>query len=99
MLVNLYLEEKMAAENEGVLLVLSSPSGAGKTTILERLLERSTNSVRSVSMTTRKPRPGEINGKDYFLLPRKNFMSYVKLVKCLSTPEFLKIFMAYREVL
>ncbi|OWZ25779.1 guanylate kinase [Wolbachia endosymbiont of Wuchereria bancrofti] len=63
----------MAAENEGVLLVLSSPSGAGKTTILERLLERSTNSVRSVSMTTRKPRPGEINGKDYFFVTKKEF--------------------------
>ncbi|AAW71168.1 guanylate kinase [Wolbachia endosymbiont of Brugia malayi] len=63
----------MAVENEGVLLVLSSPSGAGKTTILERLLERSTNLVRSVSMTTRKPRPGEINGKDYFFVTKKEF--------------------------
>ena len=63
----------MTVENEGILLVLSSPSGAGKTTILERLLERSTDLVRSVSMTTRKPRSGEINGKDYFFITEKKF--------------------------
>lgn len=89
----------MTVKSEGVLLVLSSPSGAGKTTISAKLLEQSTNLVRSVSMTTRKPRPGEINGKDYFSLPKKNFTSYAKLAKCLNTPKFLRIFMVYQEIL
>ena len=47
------------------MLVLSSPSGAGKTTIARRLLEREKSLTMSVSATTRAPRPGEIDGKDY----------------------------------
>ncbi|MDR2609016.1 MAG: guanylate kinase [Rickettsiales bacterium] len=79
----------MTIKSEGVLLVLSSPSGAGKTTILERLLERSTNLVRSVSMTTRKPRPGEINGKDYFFVTEKKFHELCEAGQML---EYAKVF-------
>jgi len=49
----------------GLMLVLSSPSGAGKTTISRALLERDENLVMSVSVTTRSMRPGESAGKDY----------------------------------
>jgi len=50
----------------GLMLVLSSPSGAGKTTISRELLKRETGLVMSVSATTRPPRPGEVEGKDYY---------------------------------
>ncbi len=60
-------------ESEGILLILSSPSGAGKTTISKRLLQISTNLVGSVSMTTRKPRAGEMEGKDYFFVTKEKF--------------------------
>ncbi|NUX01275.1 guanylate kinase [Wolbachia endosymbiont of Madathamugadia hiepei] len=79
----------MTIKSEGVLLVLSSPSGAGKTTILERLLEQSTNLIRSVSMTTRKPRPGEINGKDYFFVTEEKFHELCKASQIL---EYAKVF-------
>lgn len=49
----------------GLLLVLSSPSGAGKTTLSHRLLAADKALRMSVSVTTRKPRPGEVDGKDY----------------------------------
>ena len=54
-------------------LILSSPSGGGKTTITKLLLERRSDVGYSVSCTTRQPRPGEENGKDYFFLSRDEF--------------------------
>jgi guanylate kinase len=58
---------------EGLLIVLSSPSGGGKTTLAHKLLARDKNILRSVSATTRKPRAGEKNGKDYFFLTQARF--------------------------
>ena len=55
------------------MLVLSSPSGAGKTTLARRLLASDRNIELSVSVTTRKPRPGEIEGKDYIFLSGDEF--------------------------
>ena len=57
----------------GFLLVLSSPSGAGKTTITRRLLERDPTLSLSVSVTTRPPRPGEVEGKDYRFIDQATF--------------------------
>ena len=57
----------------GRLIVISAPSGAGKTTLVERLLERNRNLVRSVSYTTRLPRAGETNGKDYSFVSKDEF--------------------------
>jgi guanylate kinase len=57
----------------GLMLVLSSPSGAGKTTLSRLLLERDANVELSVSVTTRKPRNGEIDGKDYHFIDRSRF--------------------------
>lgn len=54
-----------AVQRRGLMLVLSSPSGAGKTTISRLLLERDSGITMSVSVTTRAPRPGEIDGRDY----------------------------------
>jgi guanylate kinase len=54
-------------------VILSAPSGGGKTTIARELLKRRTDVGYSVSCTTRAPRPGEVDGKDYFFLSRAEF--------------------------
>ena len=61
----------------GLLIVLSSPSGGGKTTIAHALLKKDKNIVRSISCTTRKPRIGEKNGKDYFFVTPSKFKSLI----------------------
>ena len=61
----------------GFLLVLSSPSGAGKTTITRRLIERDPSLSLSVSVTTRPPRPGEIGGRDYRFIDQARFDAMV----------------------
>jgi guanylate kinase len=58
----------------GLLLVLSSPSGAGKTTLARRVLEDDGAISLSVSATTRKPRPGEVPGRDYYFVDETEFM-------------------------
>jgi len=57
----------------GVLLVLSSPSGAGKTTLSRALLDGDPGIRLSISVTTRKPRPGEIDGQDYVFVDEARF--------------------------
>jgi guanylate kinase len=57
----------------GLLFVLSSPSGAGKTTLARRLLEADTGIRMSVSVTTRKPRRGEMHGFDYIFVDKREF--------------------------
>jgi guanylate kinase len=57
----------------GLMLVLSSPSGAGKTTLSRRLLDSDPELTMSVSATTRHPRPGEVDGKDYYFLKTEDF--------------------------
>ncbi|MBL4613382.1 MAG: guanylate kinase [Magnetovibrio sp.] len=59
------------------MLVLSSPSGAGKSTISRELLDREPELTMSVSATTRPPRPGEEEGKDYFFITKDNFHDMV----------------------
>jgi guanylate kinase len=57
----------------GLLVVISGPSGVGKDTIIERLLELDPNLVYSVSWTTRAPRPGEVDGVSYTFVSREKF--------------------------
>jgi guanylate kinase len=60
-------------ERRGLLLVLSSPSGAGKTTLARRLIEADRGISMSVSVTTRAPRPGEVDGYDYRFIDEASF--------------------------
>ena len=59
----------MLSKKKGMMFVLSSPSGAGKTTLTKKLAENNKNFAVSISHTTRKPRPNEINGKANKLNP------------------------------
>jgi guanylate kinase len=63
---------------QGMMIVLSSPSGAGKTTLTRMLSEKNDNFVISVSHTTRTPRHNEVNGKDYFFINKDKFQELIK---------------------
>ena len=60
-------------KTHGQLIVISGPSGCGKDTVVKEVLKTNQNAWLSVSCTSRKPRPGEVNGKDYFFLSRDEF--------------------------
>ncbi len=66
-----------ASKGTGTLVVLSAPSGCGKSTVVERWLDLNPNLVRSVSATTRKPRPGERGGRDYHFMTGEQFQEGV----------------------
>ena len=66
-----------AIARRGLMLVLSSPSGAGKTTLSRALLEADANVVLSVSVTTRPARPGEVNGRDYEFIDASKFEAMI----------------------
>ena len=68
----------MAKEKKGMMFVLSSPSGAGKTTLAKKIAENNKNFTISISHTTRKPRPNEVNGKDYQFVGMQEFNTLVK---------------------
>ena len=68
----------MSKETKGMMFVLSSPSGAGKTTLTKKIAENNKNFTISISHTTRKPRPNEINGKDYKFVSKQEFNDLVK---------------------
>ena len=68
----------MAIEEKGMMFVLSSPSGTGKTTLAKKIAENNTNFSISISHTTRKPRPNEINGKDYYFVSTIEFEDLIK---------------------
>ncbi|WP_456432252.1 guanylate kinase [Thermosulfuriphilus sp.] len=61
----------------GCLLVISAPSGAGKTTLIRQLLRAERDLIFSVSHTTRPPRPGEVDGKDYYFVSTQEFESLI----------------------
>ncbi|WP_440633931.1 guanylate kinase [Candidatus Pelagibacter sp. HIMB1485] len=81
----------MPSKNDGVMIILSSPSGAGKTTLVNLLSKRKNYSV-SVSHTTRNPRPGEINHKDYYFV---NDGEFQRLIKNEEFLEYAKVFNNY----
>jgi len=82
----------MSVEKKGMMFVLSSPSGVGKTTLTKKLAKNNTNFTISISYTTRKPRPSEINGKDYCFVNKEEFDS---LIQGNNFFEYAKIFDNY----
>ena len=69
--------DEMKANRRGIMVVLSSPSGAGKTTLTRKLLKENPDMAMSVSATTRQPRPGETDGEDYFFISKNKFTDMV----------------------
>src|SRR4029453_2655455 len=69
--------ETDGVERRGLMFVLSSPSGAGKTTLSRLLIERMPDLKMSVSATTRPMRPGEVDGRDYFFVDKPKFEAMV----------------------
>ncbi len=64
-------------KRRGLMLVLSSPSGAGKTSIARTLLKNDNHLRMSISATTRRRRPGEVEGKDYFFIDEQKFKTKI----------------------
>ena len=78
----------MPSKNDGVMIILSSPSGAGKTTLVN-LLSKLDNFVISVSHTTRQPRQNEVHNEDYYFVEEKEFK---KLIHNQEFLEYAKVF-------
>ena len=78
----------MPTENDGVMIILSSPSGAGKTSLVS-LLSKLKNFEVSISHTTREPRPNEIPNKDYYFVSDEKFKRLIKNEEFL---EYAKVF-------
>ena len=78
------MKDNLNADRRGMMIVLSSPSGAGKTSLSRKLLEKNKNLFLSISFTTRPPRPLEVNESDYF------FVSDEKFIDMLNKDEFLE---------
>ena len=78
----------MPSEKDGVMIILSSPSGAGKTTLVKKLSEQNNFEI-SISHTTRQPRPNEIQNQDYFFV---NELEFNRLIKNEEFLEYAKVF-------
>jgi len=81
----------MSENHEGVIVILSSPSGAGKTSLTKEISLKNNYSI-SISHTTREPRVNEINGVDYFFINQKEFENLISKKKFL---EYAKVFNNY----
>ncbi|MDA9743891.1 guanylate kinase [Candidatus Pelagibacter sp.] len=81
----------MSSSKKGGMFILSSPSGAGKTTLVKKI-SRNKNFSVSISHTTRPPRPNEKHGKDYYFISKSNFKKLIKKGKFL---EHAKVFGNY----
>ena len=81
----------MAVKKEGVIVILSSPSGAGKTTLVKKISSRNNFDI-SISHTTRKPRVNEKNGRDYFFVNGKKFKKLIKNGEFLEHAKVFKNF-------
>lgn len=69
---------RQASERRGILYIISAPSGAGKTTLCKQIVASVSGLWHSVSFTTRKPRPGEEHGREYFFIEEKVFHDMVE---------------------
>ena len=81
----------MSIKKDGIMVILSSPSGAGKTTLVKLLSEQKKFQI-SISHTTRKPRINEIDGKDYYFVNHEYFQQSIKNLEFLEYAEVFKNF-------
>ena len=81
----------MSSENDGAIIILSSPSGAGKTTLVKKLITIENFEI-SISYTTRIPRLNEKNGKDYYFINTKDFSELIKKNELLEYAEVFNNF-------
>ena len=81
----------MSSTKDGIIIILSSPSGAGKTTLV-RKISNLKDFIISISYTTRKPRTDEVNGKDYFFINKEEFKKLISLGEFL---EYANVFGNY----
>lgn len=79
----------------GMALIVSGPSGAGKTSICQKVRHEMGDVAFSVSCTTRPPRSGEIDGKDYFFLSREQFEKKFHKTNSSNLLRFLEIIMEH----
>ena len=80
----------MKLNHKGLLIVLSGPSGVGKGTVRKALFERVTHNIEySISMTTRKIRPGEVDGKDYYFVTEEEFLNQIEKGNLLEYAKFV----------
>ena len=79
-------------KKKGILFIISAPSGSGKTTLCAKLVESVDSLYRSISMTTRAPRPGEQDGMDYIFIEKPEFIKRQKRNEFL---EWAKVFNEY----
>ena len=82
----------MLHDNKNIMVILSSPSGAGKTTLTKKIQQKHKNFKLSVSLTTRKPRTNEVEGVDYYFVTVEKFKQFIDKKKFY---EFAKIFENY----
>ena len=75
-------------KSRGMLIILSGPSGSGKGTIIKSLLQKRQDTVLSISVTTREPRPGEVDGVHYFFRTREEFEQLIRDKKLLEYAEY-----------
>ena len=78
----------MSSSKDGIMIILSSPSGAGKTTLVKKI-SKDQNYIISISHTTRKPRTNEVDGKDYIFISNEEFKNLIRKNEFL---EYAKVF-------
>jgi len=77
------------SESKGVLVIISAPSGTGKGTVIDELLRRRPDFVFSVSATTRAPRPGEVDGVEYYFVTHERFREMIVADMFLEYAEYV----------
>ena len=76
-------------QKKGRLIVISGPSGAGKSTVVFKAIEGRDDMCFSTSVTSRKPRPGEVDGREYFFIDRERFLEMIENDELLEHAEYV----------